>query len=126
MSLSFNRQLTIKLALDANFTELSLQRTKKAQSMTFEVEAGGRLKLADTDGAVAADFGDVGTAKMIYVEADGAVDIALNGGAAVSYTPGTSEEVLVLLEACSVTAMTFQHPTPSSSVNVVWRVAGEE
>ena len=126
MTIYHRRQLVLTLADDEELNQTLFVRSRTTSALTGLVEySSDKFLLADTAGEVPIDMGGVATARLVYVEADGACDLKLDGGQAIELRPISDEVAIMMIEQVEVAAITVQNPTPSSSITVTVVVAGD-
>lgn len=121
----YRRELILKVAQDANFQDLIFHRVKDVVTSTDWDEATMlRFTLSDSEGAKTIDLGGIGAAKVLFVEADAAVDLTLDTGL-VRLRPATDGIATLVLEGTYFEALTVQNPTSDSEAAVTILMLGD-
>jgi len=121
------RKLNLVLSEDDQFAQALFLRSEKVQSISDSLTefASAKLKIADTDGAVAVPFAGVETARCLYIEADGDCDVTLDESATpIKLRPPDQKMAVLMLEAIEATSVSITNPTASSTITALAVVAG--
>ncbi len=121
MTTDFRSTVSVEMGSD-NWTRTAFKRDTIRRLETYtEVASGVESVAAGATRAVG--FGGIAAAKVIYIEATGAVGVSINGAAVLPLAPSTGQIAYLMLDGASVTSLSFVNSS-ADSVTVRYAIAG--
>ncbi len=127
MSIFYNREITVTLSEDAKLKELVGQRKEFKAALVFDEGSAKHLKVSNAASPFAVDLDGVVIAKTLYVEANGNLDVFINGSVTpipLRPDPTSGEKAIIMIEQSSLTSLSLTMPDASGEAVVTLMFAG--
>lgn len=121
MTIGFRSTVSIEMGED-NWQRTAFKRTNIQRLESYTESASGVESVAAA-ATRSASLGGITTAKVLYIEATGAIGVSINGLAVIPLAPATGETASMLFDGASITSVAFTN-AGGDSVIVRWAAAG--